>query len=70
MLHKQTHLDICQQNLDLYDKKGDTFLVRIITGDETWIHHYEPECKRQIMEWKPPQSPIRKSSKANHQQEN
>jgi len=60
MLHKQTCLDICQQNLDCYDKEGDAFLDRIITGDKTWVHHYEPECKRQIMEWKHPQSPIRK----------
>jgi len=56
MLHKQTRLDIFQQNLD---KEGDPFLDRIITGDETWVHHYQPECKRQIMEWTHPQSPIR-----------
>jgi hypothetical protein len=47
MLHKQTRLDICQQNLDLSDKEGDAFLDRIITDDETWIHHYEPEFKQQ-----------------------
>ena len=50
MLHKQTCLHICQQNLDCYDKDSDAFLDRIITGDETWAHHYEPECKWQIME--------------------
>ena len=64
MLHKQTRLDICQQNLDRCDKEGDAFLDRIITGDETWVHHYEPECKRQSMEWKQPQSPIRKKFKS------
>ena len=42
MLHKQTRLDICQQNLNRYDKKRDAFLDGIITGDETWVHHYEP----------------------------
>ena len=60
MLHKQTLLDSCQQNLDRYDKEGDAFLDIIITGDETWVHHYEPECKRQSMEWKHPQLPTRK----------
>jgi len=64
MLHKQTRLDICQQNLDRYDKQGDAFLDRIITPDETWVHHYEPECKRQIMEWKHPQPLIRKKFKS------
>jgi len=55
---------MCQQHLDRYDKEGDAFLDRIITGDETWVHHYEPECKRQSMEWKHPQSPIRKKFKS------
>jgi len=64
MLHKQTRLDICQQNLDPSDKECDIFLDGIITGDETWVHHYEPECKRQIMKWKHPQSPIRKKFKS------
>jgi len=63
ILHEQTHLAICQQNLNCYDKEGDAFLDRIIAGDETWVHHYEPDCRRQIMEWKHPQSPIRKKFK-------
>jgi len=48
-------LDICQQNLDRYDKEGEAFLDRNIACDETWVDHYEPECKQQIMEWKLPQ---------------
>jgi len=48
--------------LDRYDKESDAILVRIVTDDETWVH-YEPECKRQIMEWKHPQSLIRKKLK-------
>ena len=39
------------------------FLDRIITGDETWVRHYEPERKRQSMEWKHPQSPCKKKFK-------
>jgi hypothetical protein len=34
-----------------------------MTGDETWVHHYEPESKRQSMEWKHPSSPVRKKFK-------
>jgi hypothetical protein len=29
--------------LNQYEVEGDSFLDRIITGDETWRHHYEPE---------------------------
>jgi histone-lysine N-methyltransferase SETMAR len=39
-------------------------LTKIVTGDETWIHHYEPESKRQSMEWKHPQSPTKEKLKS------
>jgi len=63
MMHKQMRLDICLQNLDHYYKEGDAFLDRIITGNEIWVHRYELECKRQSMECKHAQSPIRKKFK-------
>jgi histone-lysine N-methyltransferase SETMAR len=64
MLHKQTRLEFCQQNLEHYDKEGEAFLDRIINGAETWVCHHEQECKRQSMEWKLPQSPVRKKFKS------
>jgi hypothetical protein len=42
----------------------EEFLSRIVIGDETWVHHYEPESKRQSMEWKHPGSPTKKKFKA------
>jgi hypothetical protein len=33
--------------------EGDHCLERIVMGDETWIHHYEPDCKH-------PHSPTKK----------
>ena len=30
-------------------ERDPTLFKRLITGDETWIHHYEPESKRQSM---------------------
>ena len=38
-------------------------MSRIVTGDETWAHHFEPETKRQSMEWHHPQSPRKKKFK-------
>jgi hypothetical protein len=40
--HKHNHLDICFRLLERYSHEDDNFLNRIITGDETWIHLYEP----------------------------
>ncbi|PNF39899.1 hypothetical protein B7P43_G00920 [Cryptotermes secundus] len=64
VFHKQTHLDICQQHLDRYGNERDIILDRIITGNETWIHHCELESKRQSIEWKHPQLPSKKKFKS------
>jgi hypothetical protein len=34
------------------------FLQRIVTADETWVHHYESENEAQSMAWKRPTSPM------------
>lgn len=40
------------------------FLNHIITGDETWVRRYEPETKRQSMQWKHTSSPSSKKFKS------
>jgi hypothetical protein len=40
------------------------FLERIVTADETWLHHYEPESKAQSVAWKRPTSPVAKKFKS------
>jgi hypothetical protein len=42
---------ICPPLLSLYENEGEEFLHSIITADDTWVHHYEPETKRQSMEY-------------------
>jgi len=59
---KRQRLDCCTELLQL-NERDDTFLRRIVTGDETWVHHYEPESKRQSMEWRHPSSPKTKKFK-------
>jgi hypothetical protein len=34
--------------------------VRIVTAEETWVHHYEPESKAQSVAWKFLTSPVAK----------
>jgi hypothetical protein len=41
----------------------DIFLDRVITGDETWCYQYDPEAKRQSMEWRSKNSPRPKKPK-------
>ena len=50
--HNRKRLDVCSRHLARYREEGDNILQQIVTGDETWIHHYEPESKRQSMQWK------------------
>ena len=53
--HKQSRLETCSDLLE-YSHSDKTFLQRIMTGDETWAHQFEPESKRASMEWRHPTS--------------
>ena len=47
----------------LKNQRDPTFLDRIITVDEIWLHYYDPEDKRQSCVWKTAQSPPPKKAK-------
>ena len=47
--HKHAQQTICQEHLDRHAHEGDAFLQRIVTGDESWVYHYEPQSKIQSM---------------------
>ena len=53
-----THLDVYKRQQH-YLQEGEAFLSRILTCDETWVRHFEPESKRQSMEWKHISSPVK-----------
>ena len=61
--HKEHRMQVFRDLLNQYEAEGDSFLDRIITGDETWCHHYEPESKRQSMKWRHVKSPSKKKFK-------
>lgn len=54
---KNARKEIAVDLLARYHREGDGFLKRIIAIDETWIRDFEPELKRQSMEWRHPSSP-------------
>jgi len=41
----------------------ETFLSRVITGDESWVYGYDAETKRQSSQWKSPMSPRPKKAR-------
>lgn len=61
--NKQRRLECCEQLLQRYRDEGDDFLLNIVTGDESWVHHYDPEEKRQSAEYRHPSSPQAKKFK-------
>ena len=43
---KSACVQISETLLARYEEEGDAFIHRIVTCDETWVHHYTPETKR------------------------
>ena len=41
-----------QEFLDLFTSDQDKFVRHIVTGDESWIHHWDPESKQVSMQWR------------------
>ncbi|XP_045457302.1 histone-lysine N-methyltransferase SETMAR-like [Melitaea cinxia] len=48
---KQQRVECSRAFLYLCNEDKDGVLSRIVTGDETWVHHYEPESKQDSMQW-------------------
>ena len=49
---------VCAQELLARIKRNpEKFYKQFATMDETWVHHFDPETKRQSMEWKHHGSP-------------
>jgi hypothetical protein len=40
---KATRVTNAKEHLSRFNREGDKFLNRIITGDEMWVHFSEPE---------------------------
>jgi len=39
-------------NFRFFRRDPNVFLSRLVTMDETWLYHYDPETKQQSMEWR------------------
>lgn len=47
---KKTRVDYCKDFISTSDNDSN-FFKSIVTGDETWCFQYDPETKRQSMQW-------------------
>jgi hypothetical protein len=43
--------------------EGEDMFNRIVTWDESWVHHYQPESEHASWQWKYPSSPSTKKFK-------
>ena len=59
---KQQRVSVCTELRQLAPD-DETFLSRVITGDESWVYGYDPETKRQSSQWKSPTSPRPKKAR-------
>jgi hypothetical protein len=49
---KMNRMGLSLQHPLQYAYEGDDMLNWIVTGDKSWVRHYQPESKRASMQWK------------------
>ena len=54
---KRLRCQSSEQLLEFFLRDPNDVLSRLVTMDETWLYHYEPETKQQPMEWRRSGSP-------------
>jgi len=60
---KRQRCQSSEQNLEFFRPDPNDFLSRLVTMDETWLFHYDPETKQQWMELRHCGHPAPKNSK-------
>ena len=59
---KEQRADSCKELIEL-ESKDTRFFCRIVTMDETWVHHFDPQIKSSSMQWKTTSSPTPKKAR-------
>ena len=54
---KTQRKEMCIHLLKRYNKEGEAFLEKVVTRDESWVHHFDQESKVQSMEYRHKTSP-------------
>ena len=56
--YQKNRFGVAKYLLSLYGDDPKEFMCRVVIQDETWVHHFDPEAKKQSMQWKHPGSPL------------
>ena len=56
MQDRQQRVESSQELLEVHNANPEDFHTRLVTGDETWLHHWDPDTKKESMQWKRPGS--------------
>ena len=67
MQDRQQRVESSQELLEVYNANPEDFHTCLVTGDETWLHHWDLDTKKESMQWKHPGSPHLRNSVPNHQ---
>ena len=62
MQDRQQRVESSQELLEVYNANPEDFHTHLVTRDETWLHHWDPDTK-ESMQWKHPGSPLPKKSR-------
>jgi len=54
---KTSTVPVVRANFGIFRRDPNDFLSRLVTMDETWLYHYDPDKKQQSMEWRHSGSP-------------
>jgi len=57
---KRQQCQSSEQILEIFRLNRNDFLSQLVTMDETWLYHYDPEAKQQSVEWRHSGSPCPK----------
>ena len=45
---KRLRIQFCRQSLKRFEQGRSRRVFDIVTGDQSWFHHYDPETKQQL----------------------
>jgi histone-lysine N-methyltransferase SETMAR len=48
---RHQRVESSRELLDIYNADPENFRARLLTRDETWLDHWDPESKQEAMQW-------------------